>query len=241
MSIFGRLGDIMKANINDLLDRAEEPEKMIKQMVLEMEEAVNKATLAVGQAIANEKSLERQFKRQKGQMDDWHGKAVKAVQAGRDDLASQALQRKSTLEQNVGDLESMLNEAQTSTGSLRSQLDQLKGKLDEARLRQNTLIARSQAAKAKKQVAQTFAGVGSDAFAKFDKLEEKVEKTEAEAEAFSQLAGENTSLEDEFKALETSSSASSELLALKAQLGMGDSSAGELGEGDAKEGSAEAS
>lgn len=235
MSIFGRLADIMKANINDLLDRAEDPEKMIKQMVLEMEEAVNKATLAVGQAIANEKSLERQYNRQKGQMEDWHGKAVKAVQAGRDDLASQALQRKSTVEQNVGDLERMLTEARTSTSSLRSQLDQLKGKLDEARMRQNTLIARSQAAKAKKQVAQTFAGVGSDAFSKFDKLEQKVEKTEAEAEAFAQLAGENTSLEDEFKALESSSSADTELAALKAQLGMGGGSAGELGEGDEKD------
>ncbi len=231
MSIFGRLGDIVKANINDLLDRAEDPEKMIKQMVIEMEEAVNKATLAVGQAIANEKSLERQFKRQKAQAEGWQEKAVQAVQAGRDDLAKQALQRKATLESNAGDLERMFLEAQTSTGSLRGQLDQLKGKLDEARLRQNTLIARSKAAKAKKQVAQTFAGVGSDAFSKFDKLEEKVEKTEAEAEAFAQLAGENTSLEDEFKALETGSSADSDLAALKAQLGVGTETKGELGEG----------
>lgn len=231
MGIFGRLGDIVKANINDLLDRAEDPEKMIKQMVIEMEEAVNKATLAVGQAIANEKSLERNYNRQKGQMDDWQQKAIQAVQAGRDDLASQALQRKNTISQNVADLERMLAEARTSSQSLRQQLDQLKGKLDEAKMRQNTLIARSQAAKAKKQVAQTFAGVGSDAFSKFEKLEQKVEKTEAEADAFSQLAGENTSLEDEFKALGANTAADSELEALKAQLGMGGSSAGQLESG----------
>ncbi len=235
MSIFGRLGDIVKANINDLLDRAEDPEKMIKQMVIEMEEAVNKATLAVGQAIANEKTLERQYNRQKNQAEEWQNKAVQAVQAGRDDLAKQALQRKATLGTNVSDLERMLTEARTSTGSLRTQLDQLKGKLDEARMRQNTLIARSQAAKAKKQVAQTFAGVGSDAFSKFDKLEEKVEKTEAEAEAFAQLAGENTSLDDEFKALETNTTADADLAALKAQLGMGQQTKGELGEGDTGE------
>ncbi len=234
MSIFGRLADIVKANINDLLDRSEDPEKMIKQMVLEMEEAVNKATLAVGQAIANEKSLERQYTRQKAQMDDWQQKAVQAVQAGRDDLASQALQRKNTITQNVNDLERMLGEARTSSQSLRTQLDQLKSKLDEARMRQNTLIARSQAAKAKKQVAQSFAGIGSDAFSKFDKLEQKVEKTEAEADAFAQLAGENTSLEDEFKALNASSGVDDELAALKAQLGVGSSSAGQLGQGDDK-------
>ena len=231
MGIFGRLTDIMKANINDLLDRSEDPEKMIKQMVLEMEEAVNKATLAVGQAIANEKSLERQYNRQTSQMEDWQQKAVQAVQAGRDDLASQALQRKNTIGQNVNDLERMLGEARTSSQSLRGQLDQLKAKLDEARMRQNTLIARSQAAKAKKQVAQSFAGVGSDAFSKFEKLEQKVEKSEAEADAFAQLAGENTSLEDEFKALGASSAADDELAALKAQLGMGGSSAGQLEQG----------
>lgn len=233
MGIFGRLADIVKANINDLLDRAEDPEKMIKQMVIEMEEAVNKATLAVGQAIANEKSLERQYNRQNAQMEEWQSKAVQAVQAGRDDLARQALQRKNTIQQNVTDLERMLAEARTSSQGLRIQLDQLKSKLDEARMRQNTLIARSQAAKAKKQVAQTFAGVGSDAFAKFEKLEQKVEKTEAEAEAFAQLAGENTSLDDEFKALSANSAADDELASLKAQLGMGSSSsAGQLGEGE---------
>jgi phage shock protein A len=235
MSIFGRLTDIVKANINDLLDRSEDPEKMIKQMVIEMEEAVNKATLAVGQAIANEKTLERQFTRQKSQMEDWQNKAVQAVQAGRDDLAKQALQRKNTIEQNVVDLERMLGEANTSTGTLRTQLDQLKSKLDEARMRQNTLIARSQAAKAKKQVAQTFAGVGSDAFSKFEKLEQKVEKTEAEADAFAQLAGENTSLEDEFKSLDVSSSTDDDLAALKAQLGVGSATKGELGEGKSEE------
>ena len=81
-------------------------------------------------------------------------------------------------------------------------------------MRQNTLIARSQAAKAKKAISQSFAGVGSDAFSKFDQLERKVEKTEAEAEAFAQLAGENTSLEDQFKALGAGSEVDDELAAL---------------------------
>jgi phage shock protein A len=232
MGIFGRMSDIFKANINDLLDRSEDPEKMIKQMVIEMEEAVNKATLAVGSAIANEKSLERQYNKNGAQVNDWQQKAVQAVNAGRDDLAKQALERKNTIARNTSDLERMLGEARTSSTQLRGQLDQLKSKLDEARMRQNTLIARSQAAKAKKQIAQSFAGVGSDAFSKFDKLEQRVEKTEAEADAFAQLAGENTSLDDQFRQLETGSAADDDLAALKAQLGMGSSTAGALPEGD---------
>lgn len=234
MSIFGRMADIMKANINDLLDRAEDPEKMIKQMVIEMEEAVNKATIAVGSAIANEKQLERQYNKQTAEANGWQQKAVQAVSAGRDDLAKAALERKNMISKNVMDLERMLGEARTTSTSLRGQLDQIKGKLDEARMRQNTLIARAQAAKAKKQIAQSFAGVGSDAFSKFDKLEQKVEKQEAEADAFAQLAGENTSLEDQFKQLNASSDADSELAALKAQLGMGSTSAGSLPAGDAQ-------
>jgi phage shock protein A len=232
MSIFGRMSDIFKANINDILDRAEDPEKMIKQMVIEMEEAVNKATIAVGSAIANEKSLERQYTKQLAQVNDWQQKAIQAVGAGRDDLAKQALERKNTIQRNVTDLERMYGEAKTSATQLRGQLDQLKSKLDEARMRQNTLIARSQAAKAKKQIAQSFSGIGSDAFSKFDKLEQRVEKTEAEADAFAQLAGENTSLDDQFRQLGTSSAADDELAALKAQLGTGSTNAGSLPAGN---------
>jgi len=231
MGIFGRITDIFKANVNDLLDKAEDPEKMIKQMVLEMEEAVNKATIAVGQAIANEKTLERQYNKNTADMNEWQNRAVQALNAGREDLARQALERKNTIQKNVSDLERMLGEARTSSTQLRGQLDQLKSKLDEARMRQNTLIARSQAAKAKKQIAQSVAGVGSDAFAKFDKLEQKVEKTEAEAEAFAQLAGENTSLDDQFRQLGTGGAVDDELAALKQQLGMGSSNAGSLPSG----------
>ena len=229
MSIFGRMADIFKANINDLLDKAEDPENMIKQMVIEMEEAVNTTTLAVGSEIANEKSLEKQYNRQKVQSDDWQAKAIQAVNAGRDDLARQALERKNSLTKNVEDLDKMLTESKGTSINLRGQLDQLKSKLDEARMRQSTLIARSQAADAKKQIAQTFSGIGSDAFSKFDRLEEKVDKKEAEADAFAQLAGENTSLDDQFKQLGSSGAVDAELEALKKQLGMGGSSnAGEL-------------
>lgn len=218
MGIFNRVSDIFKANINDTLDKAEDPEKMLKQMVLEMEESVNKATLAVGNAIANEKSLERKLLKAKEEVQNWHNKAVQAVNAGRDDLAKAALEKKALYERNSRDLEPTYQQAKDISIKMRSQLDALKSKLDEARTRQNTLIARSQAAKAQKQIAQAFSGVGSDAFSKFDKFEHKVEQLESQAEAFGQLAGDNTSLDQQFKMLE-SANTDSELLALKESMG----------------------
>lgn len=219
MGMFSRMADILKANINDFLDKAEDPEKMIKQMVIEMEEAVNKATTAVGAAIANQKRLEKQYNENKKQAEEWQNKAVHAVNAGRDDLASQALAKKTAFANAAASLEPTLAEATKTAEQMKAQLQQLKAKLDEARVRQNTLIARHQAAKAKKMIAQQMSGVGGNAFANFDRFEKKIEDVEAEADAHTELAGESTSLDDEFKKLSTDTNVDSELAALKAQLG----------------------
>ncbi len=218
MGIFSRIADVFKANVNDMIDQAEDPEKMLKQMVIEMEESVNKATLAVGNAIANEKALERKMSKAHNDVQEWHNKAVQAVNAGRDDLAKSALERKAVSERNIADLQPTYQAAKETSIKMRQQLDQLKAKLEEARMRQGTLIARSQAAKAQKQIAQAFSGVGSDAFSKFDRFESKVEQLESQADAFSQLAGENTSLDDEFKKLSVNSDTDLRLLELKASM-----------------------
>lgn len=220
MGIFGRIADVFKSNVNDTLDRVEDPEKMLKQMVLEMEESVNKTTLAVAQAIANEKNLERKLEKARKDREDWEQKAMQALQANREDLAKAALEKKAIADRNFSDLQPISTQARETSNKLRSQLDALKAKLDEAKSRQSTLIARSQAAKAQKQIAQSLSGVGSDAFGKFDKYESKIEKLESEAEAFEQLAGESTSLDSEFKKLSTNSTVDSDLLALKAKMGI---------------------
>lgn len=220
MGIFSRISDIFKSNMNDALDKAEDPEKMLKQMVLEMEESVNKATLAVANAIANEKNLARKLEREKQAAADWQQKAMQALQANREDLAKAALEKKVLAERNAADLTPIHMQAAQTSATLRQQLDALKNKLDEARSRQSTLIARSQAAKAQKQIAQSFSGVGSDAFSKFDKFEGKIEKLESEAEAFEQLAGENTNLEQELKKLSTDSGVDAQLLEMKKQMGL---------------------
>lgn len=220
MGIFSRIADVFKANVNDALDKAEDPEKMLKQMVIEMEESVNKATLAVGGAIANEKQLERKKEKARKEKDEWEQKAVLALQAGREDLARAALEKKAIAERNYNDLHPIHEQAKATSNKLREQLNMLKSKLDEARSRQSTLIARSQAAKAQKKISQTFSGVGSDAFSKFDKYENKIEQIESEAEAFGELAGENTGLDEEFKKLTSNTSVDGDLLALKAKMGM---------------------
>ncbi len=220
MGIFSRISDIFKANVNDALDAAEDPEKMLRQMVLEMEESVNKATLSVANAIANEKGLARKIEKEKGLVADWHEKARQAMSAGREDLAKAALEKKATAEKNANDLAPIYQQATATSAKMREQLDQLKRKLDEARSRQSTLIARSQAAKAQKKISQSFSGVGSDAFSKFDKFEGKIEKLESEAEAFEQLAGENTNIDQEFKQLSSDAQVDAELLALKKEMGM---------------------
>ncbi len=219
MGIFDRISDIFKSNVNDALDKAEDPEKMLKQMVIEMEESVNKATLAVANAIANEKSLERKLEKAKADSTEWEQKAVKALQAGREDLAKGALEKKNIAQKNVADLEPIYKQASETANKLRGQLNSLKAKLDEARSRQSTLIARSQAAKAQKDINATFAGVGSDAFGKFDKYEGKIEQLEAQATAYGELADENVGLDEQFKMLDASG-VDDELLQLKAKMGM---------------------
>lgn len=220
MGLFSRITDVFKANVNDVLDKVEDPEKMLKQMVIEMEESVNKTTLAVAQAIANEKGLERKIEKARKDKEDWEHKAMQALQASRDDLARAALEKKSIAERNLTDLVPIHVQARETANKLRQQLDSLKSKLDEARSRQSTLIARSQAAKAQKQIAQSMGGVGSDAFSKFDKFEGKIEKLEAEATAFEELAGSNTNLDDEFKKLSSGPGIDNELEAMKAKMGL---------------------
>jgi phage shock protein A len=222
--IFSRMADIIKANINDLLNRAEDPEKMIRQIILEMEEAVNKATASVGTAVANEKRLERQLLERQDQVEEWQKKAELAVTSGEDDLARRALQRKAAVEEASGDLEVALDESQKTSSQLKQQLMQLKSKLDEARTRQGALIARRKAAEARKQIAQGLSGVGDDAFSSFERFRQRVENAEAEADAHQEMAGPEPSLEEAFDKLERKGSVEEELEALKRKLGRTDAS-----------------
>lgn len=220
--IFYRMADIVKANVNDLITRAEDPEKMIRQMILEMEEAVNKATASVGTAVANEKRLERQYLEKQDQIEAWQKKAELAVEAGEDDLARRALERKTANQEATHDLEVALDESRKTSSQLKQQLTQLKAKLDEARTRQGTLIARRRAAEARKQIARGLSGVGEDAFSSFERFRQRIETEEAEAEAHQEMASVDPSLEEEFSKLERKGTVEDELSALKKKMGQKD-------------------
>lgn len=220
--IFYRMADIVKANVNDLITRAEDPEKMIRQMILEMEEAVNKATASVGTAVANEKRLERQYLEKQDQIEAWQKKAEMAVEVGEDDLARRALERKAANQEATHDLEIALEESRKTSSQLKQQLTQLKAKLDEARTRQGTLIARRRAAEARKQIARGLSGVGEDAFSSFERFRQRIETEEAEAEAHQEMASADPSLEEEFAKLERKSTVEDELSALKKKMGQKD-------------------
>jgi len=218
MGIFSRIADIFKANINDVLEKAEDPEKMIKLMVIEMQEALTKSTSALAQAMGNEKRLERQYLQFQSSSEDMQKKAMTALKAGNEPLAKTALVKKSQVDSQALQYKQMYESASATTAQMRSQVDKLKAKLDEARMKESTLIARSQHAKAQTQIAKSLGGFDDNAFAKFDKFEEKVLKSEAEAQAFTELSASNTSMDDQFAQLEQNNQVDDELAKLKAML-----------------------
>ena len=221
MSIFNRMADIFKSNVNEALDRMEDPEKMVKQMIIEMEEGLVKATSGLAKAMANEKNLQKQQAVAANQARQWEEKATMALKGGNTDLAKQALSKKVVYDGQVQQYQAMVTQASNTTSQLRMQLDTLKGKLDEARMKQSTLVARSQTAKTQKEFSTILGtNVGQGAFAKFDKMEKKIEGMEAEAEAFSELSGEGPE-DDPFKSMEKDMQVDDEMAKLLEKMNLG--------------------
>ena len=221
MSMFARFTDIFKSNVNDMLDRMEDPEKMVKQMIIEMEEGLVKATSGLAKAMANEKSLKKQYEVAARQAQEWEDKATMAMKAGNADMARQALSKKVVYDGQVKQYDAMLSQASGTTSQLRSQLDALKIKLDEARMKQATLVARAQTAKTQKEFTSVLGqNVGQGAFAKFEKMERKIEGMESEAEALSELGGESPA-DDAFKSMEADMQLDAEMAKLMEKMNQG--------------------
>lgn len=199
----GRIIDLLKANINDLIDRAEDPEKMVKQIIRDLQQDVNSATQALGKAMTSQRIAQRQYDNAVKESADWESKAKLALQSGDVDLAKRALSQKVEADKRVEDCQQSLDQITAQVDQLRDQVNQLKGKLEEARSKQASLIARSQIAKTQKDVAQATAGIdASSAMAKFDRMEEKVAQEEAEAAAYAELSGASGSSSEDEKTFE---------------------------------------
>ena len=224
MAFFERIADILKANINDMIDKAEDPVKMVKQLILEMEDQVDEATRALGQAMGSQKVAAKELADAKAKVADWNDKAKLALKNGDEVLARKALDIKVGLEGQVDQLQASYDGITAQVDKLKDQVQTLKMKLDEARARQNVLIARAKMAEAATNVATSISAATTEsAFAKLDKLEKKIVQQEATAEAFTELHGntvEQASVADEFEQLQHKDAVDSELERLKTELGM---------------------
>lgn len=219
MSIFHRISDILKANINDLLDRAEDPEKMVKQIIADMEEQVRDATEALGQAMASEKQAYAQLEKARSNSREWENKAKMALQAGNQELAKKALTSKVEIDKNVQSLQASYDQIAAQTSELHARVEVLRQKLEEARQRQNMLIARAKMAEATESVATAVTNTDpNSALAKLERMEQKVESREARAEAFAAMSGETVFAKDEFAELETNQAVDAELQRLMKEL-----------------------
>lgn len=219
MAIFQRISDLFRSNVNDLIDRAEDPEKMVKQIIIDMEEQVRDATQALGQAMGSEKQALKQLNAAKQSSADWEAKAKMALQSGNQELAKKALANKVAVDNNIATFEQSYNTISTQVAELKDRVATLRSKLEEARTRQNMLIARAKMADAQKNVATSLSGTDTtSAFSKLEKMERKVEGKESEAEAFAEMSGDTTFAKDEFKELETNNAVDEELARLMAEM-----------------------
>lgn len=196
MSFFSRVSDIINANVSDMLDRAEDPEKMVKMLIFEMEEQIAIARDGVAKAIAGEKQLEANLEKNRRLAEEWRGKAEAAVERDDEALARKCLSRTKDHEQIARTLQPQWEAARQTSDSLKSDLRRIEEKLDEAVRRRDSLIARQMAAEAQREVQ----GVGPTMnrvqrnFDKFDRMERKIEGMEAEASAYAELADLSTDL-----------------------------------------------
>ena len=219
MAIFERISDLVRANINDLIDKAENPEKMVKQIIIDMEEQLRKATQGLGTAMGSLNQVKKQLANAQEQSNSWQAKARNCLEQGNEDLAKQALENKVKQDKMVVQYEEMVTSMGTQVNEIKSQVDVLKQKLEEARSKQAMLVARSQMADAKSQMAKTLGNMDSkSAFAKMDKMEKKIEAKEAQADAFSEVSGVQENESDPFAKMDQENSINAELAKLKQEM-----------------------
>ncbi len=221
MAIFKRIADILRANINDLIDKAEDPEKMVKQIILDMQRELQNATQALGKAMASERMAQKQYDTALKASQDWEAKAKAALACGDQEAAKKALAKKVKYDADAVEFKEMLDTISTQTEAIRDQVELLKSKLEEAKSREAMLIARSKMADTQKSLAESLGGIdASSSLAKFDKMEEKIARKEAEADAFSELNGTKPAEgEVDFEKYETEAKVNSELERLMAEMG----------------------
>jgi len=223
MGIFDRLSTLIRSNINDLISRAENPERMLSQLIVDMRSQLAKAKQQVAAAIADEKRLGAQVDQEKQSAEEWERRAVLAVQEGRDDLAKQALLRHNEHAQAALQLHDTWVKHREETEKLKGSLRQLNDRIEEAKRKKNILIARQKRAEAHKRIQETMSSIGDQGvFETFERMAEQIEHEErkliAAAEVHEDLSGDR--LLKQFQSLEVKVDADQQLLELKRKMGV---------------------
>lgn len=215
MGIFSRTRDIIAANVSDLLDRAEDPAKMIRLIIMEMEETLVEVRASAARTIADQKEMRRQIARLDKVQEGWTEKAELALSKGREDLAKAALHEKQKAADVAEQLHREIGELDDGLKASEEDINKLQAKLREARARQNSIVTRLESANQRTRMREMYAGAKADeAFARFEMLERRVDLAEGRAEAAAMGAAPK-SLEEEIAELRAADKVDAELAALK--------------------------
>ncbi|MBN2693868.1 PspA/IM30 family protein [bacterium] len=226
MGIWSRISRVFKSNVNAAIDKMEDPQKVLNQTIMDMQDQLVKAKQQVAVAIADEKRLEKQYLAEEGKAKEWTEKAKLALKAGNEELAKKALIEKQTYDNNSQGYKTEWMKQKAMTDKLRNSLKDLSDKIEDAKRKKNLLVARAKRAEAQKSIQETMSGMSENsAFETFDRMAEKVDQLEAEADATDELAadfqGSSADLDKEFKALQAGGAgADDELEKMKREMGL---------------------
>lgn len=232
MGLFDRVSRLVRANINDAVSKAEDPEKILDQAIMDMQEDLVQMRQAVASAIASKKRVEQQHKKAQSEASTWTQRAQLALQKGDENLAREALVRKKTQAETANALKAQLDTQNSSVDALKRNLIGLESKISEAKTKKDMLKARASAAKANEKLQETIGNMStSSAMGAFERMEEKILHMEAKSQAAAEIAGAD--LESQFAQLEAGGDVDFELAAMKAQLSGGAVGQSALPAGDA--------
>lgn len=220
MGILERISSLIKANINEMLDEAEDPEKMLNQLIRDMEDGYREAREQVINAMADQKRLEKKFLANLNLAKEWGHRAEVAVQSGNEDLARKALKKAQDYEELSNDLKLALDKQENSVADLRVQLTALQAKIEEAKQKRGVLVARHRRLQAEQKIRESASGLKAtdEAFAAFQRMEDRIELEEARMEASAELEGEAEAVEARLAQEEAELQIEERLATLKARL-----------------------
>lgn len=216
MGIFSRITEIVNSNINAMLDKAEDPEKMVKLMINEMEDTLTEVKSAAAEVVADKIRLNRNRTAESKRRDEWEARASLALEKGREDLAREAVEQRLESDKRLAAIDKRLAEVDGLVAQYQGDINRLEEKLAGARHRQRSLIANHQSAVNRRRVEEKIYRLNtSGAFAKFENFENRIDRFQAEAQLLNRA---NTTLEQKFHDLEHGKEVDAELAALKAKL-----------------------